>query len=190
MNTIWEFWLLGIALAVDCFSVSVASGIAARKMIAGPMALMAVMFGLFQGGMTLIGYLGTTLLSSYISSVDHWIAFGLLCYLGIRMIREGMSNEDDGHNECRMLSLKNILTMSVATSIDALAVGISLACSAGDAGYNIMEPVTIIAFCSLILSIVGLAVGIGIGKVVNLHAEIIGGIVLICIGVKILIEHL
>lgn len=190
MNTVWEFWLLGIALAIDCFSVSVASGIAARRVMAGPMTLMAIMFGLFQGGMTLLGYLGTSMFSSYLSSVDHWVAFGLLSYLGIRMICEGLKSNEEECENCMMLSLRNILTMSVATSIDALAVGISLACTEGEAGYSIMMPVSIIALCSFALSIVGLALGLGIGKVLNLHAEILGGVVLICIGVKILFEHL
>lgn len=187
MNSILEFWLLGIALAVDCFSVSVASGIAARRFLARPMVLMAVMFGVFQGGMTLMGYLGTTLLSESIRDWDHWIAFGLLLYLGGRMIASDLKGEEESEEGCRMLTVNNILTMSVATSIDALAVGISLACSVLNT--SIMVPVVIIAFCSLVLSLAGLAVGIVMGKVVKLHAEVIGGVVLIGIGIKILLEH-
>lgn len=188
MNSTWEYWLLGFALAVDCFSVSVASGIAARKLLLRPMAKMTFLFGFFQGGMTLLGYCAMSLSSGFIVNWDHWVAFAILVYLGARMIISDFKEGEDNEGQCRMLTMRNIITMSVATSIDALAVGLSLACS--ELQHNIMVPVSIIAFCSLALSIIGLTLGIRVGKVLKIHAEVIGGIVLVFIGIKILVEHL
>lgn len=187
--SIIEILLLGIALAMDCFSVSIATGLATRRIIFRPMATMALSFGFFQGGMTLMGYLGTTFFSSQIESIDHWIAFGLLLFLGIKMIRDSFFGDEEEENvSSNWLSLKNILTLSIATSIDAMAVGISFACIAAD--FEITLPVLIIGLCSTLFSIFGLGLGIHLGKRVNWHAEVLGGVVLIIIGIKILLEHL
>lgn len=188
--TIIELWLLGIALAMDCFTVSLASGISARKFISPAMPIMAICFGLFQGGMTFIGFLGTNYFSEYLQSVDHWIAFGLLAYLGGRMIWEGCQNEDESKS-MNLLDTKTIITMSVATSIDALAVGISFACLNGVYDHvSILLPVSIIALCSLIATFLGQGIGIQLGKKINLPVGIVGGIILILIGIKVLFEHL
>lgn len=187
--SILEICLLGIALAMDCFTVSLATGIAARKYVFPPMLIMAFCFGFFQGGMTYIGFLGTNYFSTYLQTIDHWIAFGLLAYLGGRMIWSGL--HDDEENAMNLLDTKTILTMSVATSIDALAVGISFACLNG--AYNnatIFLPVGIIAVCSFVATNLGQWIGISLGKKVNWPVEIIGGTILILIGIKILFEHL
>lgn len=192
MISILGIWLMGAALAMDCLTVSIATGLASRRILLKQMSLMALSFGVFQGGMTLLGFLGTSFFEQYIQSIDHWIAFGLLSYLGVKMIAEGLGKKDseDGA-DCHMLTIGSILTMSVATSIDALAVGISFACMEQGLGLkDMLWPSGIIGFCSTAFSITGLALGIMMGKARNLHAEVLGGLVLIGIGIKILIEHL
>ena len=186
--SILEYWLLGIALAMDCFTVSIAVGIEEHRIIPLKMTLMALAFGIFQGGMTWLGFMGTTLFSSYIQSFDHWIAFALLAYLGGNMIWSSLHKKEG--EEVTLLTYANIPTMAVATSIDALAVGISFACLSNMTNGVMLVPVCIIALCSLLFSIAGLGIGIYIGKKIHLPVEIVGGIILIIIGIKILIEHL
>ena len=175
-------------MAVDCFSVSVAEGIANRRFIFRSMTLMALSFGVFQGGMTLMGYLGMSLFSGYVGAIDHWIAFGLLLYLGIRMIREDNEDAGSGNHHQGTITMGKILMLSVATSIDALAVGISIACSGGRTDMTV--PVAVIAFCSTVFSLFGCMIGILMGKAGKIHAGTVGGIVLIGIGTKVLLEHL
>lgn len=179
-----EIFFLGVALAMDCFTVSVAAGISARSLIMRPMARLTVCFGLFQGGMTLLGYFGTSFFSSWIESFDHWIAFALLMYLGINMIRSGFTDNEE--KQMDLLAGKNVVTLSIATSIDALAVGISLACVDSNIWFSAM----VIAICSSLFTIVGLALGIMAGKKITFPVEPIGGIVLICIGIKVLMENI
>ena len=182
----WEYCLLGVALAMDCFSVSVAVGIGARKVLAVPMAAMALSFGLFQGGMTAIGYGTMSLLGPSLQEADHWIAFALLLILGINMIRQDVSGKDDDLKEISLLTLTGILAMSVATSIDALAVGVSIACTDES---HILLPALVIGFFSVFLSIAGLGMGIVLGRRHNWKVGVLGGVVLVLIGVKILVEH-
>ncbi len=190
MNAI-EIWLIGLALAIDCFTVSIAAGLQARHVKALPMALMALSFGIFQAGMTWLGYMGLSLFAHLLEQVDHWIAFALLAYTGGRMIWEGLHiEEEENSGSAPLLSARNILTLSVATSIDALAVGISFACLPAGRLLGMGYIVGVIGLCSTAMSIIGLAVGITVGRKVNWHAEVIGGAVLVIIGIKILIEHL
>ena len=128
--------------------------------------------------------------SDSLEQIDHWVAFLLLAYTGIRMIREGLQPDDEPCVGSRMLNVRNILTLSVATSIDALAVGLSFACLPTASLPSMLHTTAVIGFCSTALSICGLGAGIIIGRKINWHAEVIGGIVLILIGIKILIEHL
>ena len=160
-----EILLIAIALAIDCFTVSIAAGVTARRIIWKPMTLMTLAFGIFQGGMTAIGYFGMEMLARWIEKFDHWLAFILLCYLGFNMISTAWNKEESANMD--LLALRNIPTLAVATSIDALAVGISFACT-----------------------ITGLGLGIKAGRHIPFPAEPLGGIVLIGIGVKILVEHL
>lgn len=183
-----EIWFLGIALAMDCFTVSIAAGLTQKKVVPDKMLAMILAFGLFQGGMTWIGYLGATLAHSLIESTDHWIAFVLLCYLGGKMIWESLKGNEEEKNS--LLTWMNIPTLAIATSIDALAVGVSFACADGISGNSIIYAVAVIAFCSSILTMVGLGIGLFAGKKLNFPVEAIGGVILIVIGVKILIEHL
>jgi len=186
--SIIEIWLLAIALAMDCFTVSIAAGLSARKIILFPMITMILLFGLFQGGMTWIGYIGTSLFYQYFTSIDHWIAFALLSYLGGNMIWGSLHPENEHGGE--ILCYRKLPTLAIATSIDALAVGISFACMESMTQNSILIPVIIIGVCSSLFTILGLGIGIVAGKKLNLNVELIGGIILISIGIKILIEHL
>lgn len=186
----FEIWLLAIGLAMDCFAVSIASGIMLKRIQWRPMLVMALAFGLFQAIMPFFGWLGASSFSHLIQNVDHWIAFIILSFLGGRMIRESFKDE-----ECRQefdpSNLKLVLTMAVATSIDALAVGVSFAFLGIKDSSKILSPICIIGFVSFVMSLVGLIFGIkcGCGIAKRLRAELWGGIILIIIGLKILIQH-
>lgn len=185
-----EIIVIAIALAMDCFTVSIASGIASRKFLARPMILMTVLFGMFQGGMTALGWLGGFAFKGIVEPIDHWIAFILLVYLGSRMIYEGLNSQEKEETKVyKLFRPRNILTMAVATSIDALAVGISFAFLDKEEN-NILLPALIIALGSSLFTVIGLFIGIFAGNRIKIPAEPIGGIILICIGFKILIEHL
>lgn len=190
MTTI-EIWLLAVGLAMDCFAISIASGILLKRTLWRPMLMMAFFFGLFQAGMPLIGWACASTFSHLIEDVDHWIAFGILAFLGMRMVRESFKEE-----ECRQdfdpTRLKVVLMLAVATSIDALAVGVSFAFLGMKSVAAILPPVGIIGFVSFALSLVGLMFGIrfGCGIARRLKAERWGGVILVLIGLKILIEHL
>ena len=186
-----EIWLLAIGLAMDCFAVSIASGIILKRTRLRPKLIMALFFGLFQALMPLLGWIGASMFSHLIESIDHWIAFGILAFLGGRMVRESFKDEDCRH-EYDPTSLKVVLALAIATSIDALAVGVSFA-FLGIKGFSaILPPIGIIGFVSFVLSMAGLMFGIrfGCGIARKLRAELWGGIILILIGTKILIEHL
>lgn len=187
-----EIWLLAIGLAMDCFAVSIASGIILKRVRWRPMLTMAFFFGLFQGVMPLIGWWGSTWFSHIFEQVDHWIAFGILLFLGGRMVKESLCEGDEEHHEFDPTHLPVILTLAVATSIDALAVGVSFACLGIRRFAEISYPVLVIGWVSFVISLIGLSLGIrfGQGFARKLKAELWGGIILILIGVKILWEHL
>ena len=186
-----EIWLLAIGLAMDCLAVSIASGIILKRIQWRPMLVMAFFFGLFQAIMPLLGWLGASTFSHLIESVDHWIAFAILAFLGGRMIKESFK-EDDCCQRFNPASLKVVITMAIATSIDALAIGVSFAFLGIKSCSSILYPVGIIGFVSFLMSLIGLIFGIrfGCGIARKLRAELWGGIILILIGTKILIEHL
>lgn len=187
--------LLAVALAMDCFTVSIVSGvIAARSEDAENEKLwiirMALLFGFFQALMPLLGWLGISRFQSYMEAYDHWIAFSLLAFIGGRMVWESFRPEEKQHFDPRRLQTQ--LLLAVATSIDALAVGISFACT----GYTVLSqlvlPLIVIGVVSFLFSIIGYRLGsrYGSGIAHRLKPELFGGIVLILIGVKILITHL
>ena len=189
--TILEIWLLAVGLAMDCFAVSIASGIILRRVQWRSILVMALSFGLFQALMPLMGWAAASLFSHLIESVDHWLAFGILCFLGGRMIREGLRGE-----ECRETfdptRLLVVITFAVATSIDALAIGDSFAFVGMDGVGGILPAVGIIGLVSFLMSLAGLLFGIrcGCGLARKLKAEVAGGVILVLIGCKILVEHL
>jgi putative Mn2+ efflux pump MntP len=184
-----EIWLLAVALAMDCFAVSIASGIILKRFDRHTVLTTAFLFGLFQGLMPLIGWWAAGTFSQYIKEFDHWIAMGILSFLGGRMIVESFKEEEE--RDFNPTSPKVMVTMAIATSIDALAIGISFACL-GLGGTSIVYPICVIGFVSFVFSLAGFTFGIRFGKsfAEKLRAELIGGIILIIIGVKILAEHL
>lgn len=184
-----EIILLAIALAMDCFTVSVTCGLIQRRLYLSTMLLSAFMFGLFQAVMPVLGWLGISIFSDVIQSWDHWIAFSLLSVLGCKMIIEGLKT--DTEKRCfNPASFKITLTLAIATSIDAFAVGLSFGCLGMNTLSSIMLPIVIIGFISFIMSIIGYLAGIKIGHLFKFPIEAVGGAILIGIGVKILIEHL
>ncbi|MBO7067378.1 MAG: manganese efflux pump [Bacteroidaceae bacterium] len=189
MVSLLEIWLLGFALAMDCFSVSIAQGLSAKRIIWHPMTMQALSFGIFQGGMTLLGYIGTSLFSKNLQHLE-FLAVLLLFYLGVKMIWEGIKDKEEETADLKTFHPLNIITLSVATSIDALAVGISFACLQSVTLPTILQASCIIGLCSTLFSIAGLGIGIKASRHINIRSEVLGGIILICIGLKILIEHL
>lgn len=181
-----ELFILAVGLSMDAFAVSVCKGLAMKKAPAKAMAVCGAWFGGFQALMPLIGYYLGTLFIDAISAIDHWIAFALLALIGINMLREALGK--DGEEEADAdLSVKTMFIMAVATSIDALAVGISLAMAGVS---NIFLAVLLIGLTTFVLSAIGVKVGSVFGSKYEKKAEIIGGIILILLGVKILLEHL
>lgn len=191
MMTAIEIWLLAVGLAMDCFAISIASGILLKRTFWRPMLTMAFFFGFFQALMPLIGWACASTFNHLIEDVDHWIAFAILTFLGGRMVLESFKEEN-----CRQdfdpTRLNVVLMLAVATSIDALAVGVSFAFLGMKSIAIILSRVGIIGFVSFALSWIGLMFGIrfGCGFARRLKAERWGGIILILIGLKILIEHL
>ena len=186
-----ELILLSIGLGMDAFAVSVCKGISMKKMNWKKACLIGLYFGGFQAIMPVIGYFFGSSFESIITNIDHWIAFAILAFLGGRMILESFKDE-----ECRQTfnpaSPKVVFTMAIATSIDALAIGISFAFLGINDYTEILSPILIIGFVSFVMSLIGLFFGIkcGCGCARKLKAELWGGIILVFIGLKILIEHL
>ncbi|MCQ2334465.1 MAG: manganese efflux pump MntP family protein [Paludibacteraceae bacterium] len=182
--------LIGIGLAMDCFAVSTAKGIASKKSMWGWAAIMAVLFGLFQGGMPLIGFFAGSIFSDFFSRFSPWIALALLAYIGGKMIWESLheDEQDEAENDSLVatFSVKELIILAIATSIDALATGvIFIPCPE-----RIWLGVSIIALISFLASLVGYAIGIVFGKRFTFNVELLGGIILICIGLKIWAEGL
>lgn len=189
MNAL-EILALAVGLAMDCFAVSVASGLALKQIRWRIILTTAFFFGLFQGLMPLAGWILSLSFNRYIESCDHWIAFGLLAFLGIRMIREELRGEEGETGHSHPDSLKNILLLAVATSIDALAVGISFACVGYNSLRSVLTPAAVIGLVSFVLSTAGFLGGILFGRRFRPKAGLVGGIILIAIGTKVLFEHL
>lgn len=185
-----EIFFLAVALAMDCFVVSIVSGVILRQRAWSVILRMALFFGLFQAAMPLAGWLATHCFSDYIETVDHWIAFGLLTAIGIKMIRESFAPEEEKHFDPRRLRTQ--LTLAVATSIDALAIGISFACTGYGALGQLAVPLLVIGLVSFLFGVFGQLVGIRFGDRVAraIRPELIGGLILIAIGIKILLSHL
>lgn len=168
-----EIWLLAVGLAMDCFAISIASGILLKRTLWRPMLTMAFFFGLFQAIMPLLGWIGGSTFSHLIESLDHWIAFVILAFLGGRMVRESFKDEDC-KKEYDPKSLKVVLALAIATSIDALAIGVSFAFLGMRDFSEILAPISIIGFVSFIMSLIGLLFGIrfGCGIARKLRAEL------------------
>lgn len=187
-----EWLLIAVALAMDCLAVSVVIGVISRPQKQHSLRShlpTAFFFGLFQALMPLLGWLLTHRFSTLIRSVDHWIAFGMLAFIGGRMIYESFHEESSSLNPS---SLKTRLSLAVATSIDAAAVGISFACTGYNSVNQLIIPLLIIGFVSFLFALAGYVLGVRFGEIVNrkMRPELIGGLILIAIGIRILVEHL
>lgn len=184
MDTITTL-VIAFGLAMDAFAVSITSGIAIKNLKIHHALRIAGFFGLFQAVMPLIGWLAGLSLRDYISGIDHWIAFGLLAFIGCKMIYESTRLEKT-ERETNPLNIYVLLMLSVATSIDALAVGVSFAFLQ----IAIVTPVIVIGTITFALSFLGVFAGGKAGHLFENKIEIAGGLILIAIGVKILLDHL
>ena len=192
MLSFLDIALLSVALAMDCFTVSIVCGISCRRWMPRLMLQMSVLFGVFQALMPLIGWLGTSLFSQSLEAVDHWIAFGLLSFLGGRMIRESVSSGNNEEHHSIPSALTTQLLLAVATSIDALAIGISFACTGYKTVAQLSFPLVVIGVGSFLFSVLGNRLGIRFGIAIRrkLTPELFGGLVLIFIGIKVLLTHI
>ena len=182
-----ELFLLAVGLSMDAFAVSICKGLSMKKAGLKEGCICGVWFGGFQALMPLIGFFLGTLFADAIVSFDHWVAFGLLAIIGINMLKEAFSKEEECESCGCDLSFKTMLVMAIATSIDALAVGISLA-MAGNV--NIWVAIALIGVTTFTLSGVGVKIGNVFGSRFEQKAQIAGGAILILLGLKILLEHL
>lgn len=183
--TLFSLFLIAVGLSMDAFAVSVCKGLAMRQMSWKNALITGLYFGGFQALMPSLGYLLGVNFKNAITSIDHWIAFILLCIIGINMIREALSKEEE---ECPSddMSVRTMMMLSVATSIDALAIGVTFAFL----DVQIVPAVSFIGCTTFLLSFVGVKVGNTFGTRYKSKAELVGGIILIGMGLKILIEHL
>ena len=185
----FEIFAIAIGLSMDAFAVSVCKGLAAQKTTLKYYIVVGLWFGGFQALMPLIGYFLGSLFAGYIAAVDHWISFGLLVLIGANMIRESFSKEEGGESKNGSFAFGTMLVMALATSVDALAVGVSFACLEMTTK-AMVSSVAIIGVITCFISMIGLAVGTFFGTKFKSKAEFAGGVILILIGVKILLEHL
>lgn len=183
--SISELLLIAVGLSMDAFAVSICKGLATKKVGVKHMLIVGLWFGGFQALMPLIGYFLGSTFEEYITRFDHWVAFVLLALIGGNMIREALSGEEEKANDS--LGVREMLTLAVATSIDALAVGVTFALLPG---VNIAAAVSFIGVITFVISAAGIKVGNAFGTKCKSKAGLAGGVILILIGLKILFEHL
>ena len=182
--TLLNLFLIAVGLSMDAFAVSVCKGLAMEKAPLKKAAIAGVWFGSFQALMPLLGYLLGNRFEIYITHIDHWITFGLLALIGANMVKEAFSKEEEKASST--MYFKEMFLLAVATSIDALAVGITFAFLRVD----LLPAVCLIGATTFVLSALGVKVGNLFGSRYKSRAELAGGILLILMGVKILLEHL
>jgi len=183
--SLFVLFALAVGLSMDAFAVAICKGLSMTKATIKNAVIVGLYFGLFQAGMPLIGYAVATRFSEMIIAFDHWIAFALLCFLGGKMI-VGSLKQDKPSDKEASLNFKEMLPLAVATSIDALAVGVSFAFLQ----VNILPAVLLIGLTTFLLSAAGVKIGSIFGAKFKSKAELAGGIILILIGLNILLEHL
>lgn len=184
--SVFEIILISIGFAMDAFGVSIGKGLSMPVGENRRKVTLAFLFGLFQFLMPIIGWLIGRQFIDVISEWDHWIIFGLLGYLGIAMIREGLSDETDEDDDKQFLGAWEMMMLSVATSLDAMAVGLTFAFMP----INVWKASTMIGVITFGISLIGIYLGKFMGQFVGKYADILGGGVLILIGTKILLQHL
>ena len=183
--TFWEIFIIAIGLSMDAFAVALCKGIKMRPFSVKKASIIAIFFGVAQALMPLIGWFLGKQFESYIVPVDHWIAFGLLAFIGGKMIFDVIRGGDECE-DCGCFDIKELFIMAIATSIDALATGIAIACS----GDNIWLSITMIGVVTFAMCVGGVFVGNKFGTKYKDKATVAGGIILLLIGLKILLEHL
>uniref|UniRef100_UPI003FEDDE49 manganese efflux pump MntP n=1 Tax=Roseburia sp. TaxID=2049040 RepID=UPI003FEDDE49 len=188
MELFIEFLLIGIGLSMDAFAVSICKGLAMRKVNKKQALVIGLFFGGFQALMPFIGWALGIQFQSYITNIDHWIAFVLLVFIGGKMIVEAVKPEEEEAVEVMdpPLDIKEMFLLAIATSIDALAVGVTFAFL----DYPIVEAISIIGVTTFVISVGGVYVGNFFGSRYKNKAELAGGLILVLLGVKILLEHL
>jgi len=170
---LWELMVIAVGLSMDAFAVSICKGLSMKKMSWKNGLIAGLYFGGFQAGMPLIGYFLGTQFKDLITNIDHWIAFVLLCLIGLNMVKESREKEEEGECKNDSFQVKTMVPLAVATSIDALAVGVSF-----------------IGVITFFLSVLGIKIGNVFGTKFKAKAELAGGVILILMGTKILLEHL
>jgi len=180
-----SLFILAVGLSMDAFAVAVCKGLALKKITFRHALIVGLWFGGFQALMPLLGYLLAARFREAIAAYDHWIAFGLLVLIGGNMIREAIFEKEEAETDSA-LSFRSMLPLAVATSIDALAVGVTFAFL----DVQIVPSVTLIGVTTLILSMIGVKMGSLFGAKYEKKAEILGGVILILLGIKTLLEHL
>ncbi len=184
----YELLLLSVALGMDAFTVAISEGIRMKTLTPSHALKVALFFGLFQALMPMLGYLLGITVDEYIENIDHWVALGLLCFIGIRMIRESIRMKPDcaGRSSPQISDTRTLLVLALATSIDALAAGVSLAIQHAP----IFPCAATIGGITALMCFVGVMIGHRVGCLFQRRAELLGGVMLILIGVNILLEHL
>lgn len=179
-----EIFLIGVGLAMDAFAISICKGLSMKKMNWKSAIIIALYFGIFQAFMPIIGYFLGSTFESFVTNIDHWIAFVLLSLIGGNMIKEAFDSEDEKKND--KVDFKTMIVLAIATSIDALAIGITFAFFE----VNLLLSISIIGIITFIISIIGVKIGNKFGDKYQNKAEFIGGLILVLLGIKILLEHL
>lgn len=179
-----EIVLIGVGLAMDAFAVSICKGVSMKKMNWKKAIIVGVYFGVFQALMPVIGYFLGTTFESLVTKIDHWIAFILLVFIGANMIKETFGSECENCND--NVHFKTMIILAIATSIDALVIGITF----GFLNVNLPLATAIIGIITLVVCVIGVKIGNKFGDKYQNKAEIVGGIILILMGVKTLLEHL
>ncbi len=188
MTDLLTIWIIAVGLAMDCFTVSLCIGSSPVPQTFRSIFRVSFHFGLFQGGMALLGWLLGTTVVNRIAGVDHWIALALLGWIGIHMIKEGLSQpQDSAAQDCEDRTRgKTLVMLSIATSIDALGVGLTL----GLLKIDVYSASLIIGLVSLVLSVVGLLSGKRLNNRFGKRVEVLGGLILVFIGLRIVVTHL
>ncbi|MBO4694165.1 MAG: manganese efflux pump [Clostridia bacterium] len=181
----FSIFLIAVGLSMDAFAVSVCQGLKMREIDYGKTLIVGLLFGGFQALMPMIGWLLGIRFQKHIANFDHWIAFVLLAIIGGKMIYDSFHPDDDDSNTASGIS--ELFVLAIATSIDALAIGIAFAMLSD---VNIYFSITVIGFSTFILSVFGVFIGNAFGTVYKNKAEFVGGVILVVLGLKILLEHL
>lgn len=179
-----EILLIAIGLAMDAFAVSICKGLSMKKMNWKKALIIGGYFGFFQALMPILGYFLGSTFENLVTKIDHWIAFGLLALIGANMLKEAFANDEENYNDD--VKFKTMIVLAIATSIDALAVGITFAFLQA----NILISAVVIGIITFAISIVGVKIGNKFGDKYERKAETVGGLILIFMGIKILFEHL